>query len=149
MELKIPPPLVLLICLLAQIELSDWLPIYQFGDVPTWIPVIWIGVGLLVSLMGVVAFHKAKTTINPLKPDQSCEVVTEGIYRYSRNPMYLGMLLGLMGMVFYFGEASTLFGVIFFICYITTFQIKPEEKVLREKFGEVYVCYENQTRRWL
>lgn len=149
MELKIPPPLVLLICLLAQIELSDWLPIYQFGDVPTWIPVIWIGVGLLVSLMGVVAFHKAKTTINPLKPDQSCEVVTEGIYRYSRNPMYLGMLLGLIGMVFYFGEASTLLGVIFFICYITAFQIKPEEKVLREKFGEVYVCYENQTRRWL
>jgi len=149
MELKIPPPLILLICLLAQIELADWLPVYQFGEIPMWVPTIWIGAGLLISLVGVVAFHKAKTTINPLKPDQSSEIVTEGIYRYTRNPMYLGMLLGLIGMVFYFSEVSTIFGVIFFVCYINAFQIKPEERVLRAKFGDVYVCYQHQTRRWL
>lgn len=100
-------------------------------------------------IAGVVEFRRANTTVNPHLPNNSAHIVTSGIYRITRNPMYLGMLFVLCAWAVYVSNAT---GVIFpalFALYITRFQIEPEERVLTAKFGEPYVTYLREVRRWL
>lgn len=149
MDLKIPPLAVLFIAGLAQIELADYLPLYSFGIVPLWIPILWAAIGGALMLLGVVEFRRHQTTVNPMNPDQAESLVTSGIFRYTRNPMYLGMALVLIGGAFYLSEASTLIAVVFFVVYINYFQIKPEEAIVGKKFGERFKEYKSNVRRWL
>jgi protein-S-isoprenylcysteine O-methyltransferase Ste14 len=105
--------------------------------------------GGAVALLGVVAFRRAGTTVNPLQPQQASSVVRQGIYRFSRNPQYLGMLLALAGLAIYLANAAALVFLPAFVLYLNRFQIAPEEQVLTRLYGEAYTTYMRSVRRWI
>ena len=107
------------------------------------------GVGTCFDMAGLRAFFKAKTTISPLRPNRAAAVVTTGVYRITRNPMYLGLVLILLGLALYLASPWAVLGPLVFVAYITRYQIKPEERVLAAHFGAPYTAYCAQVRRWL
>ena len=108
-----------------------------------------IGIGLLIELAAIGAFVQARTTVNPIQPGQASKLVTGGLYRISRNPMYLGLAILLSGWCLYLGELANLLVLVAFVMVITVLQIKPEESVLEEKFGDEYKAYLKSVRRWI
>ncbi len=152
LELKIPPVLIFLVAVIGLYNspkdpaLYDFLQGFHFA--------VAIGVfcvGVTIGLWSVVTFKMAKTTVNPVSVEKASFLVTHGIFKYSRNPMYLAMAICIIGVALYLRVELImgLFFLFFYIAYMTRFQIVPEEKVLLEKFNEDYQCYLNQTRRWL
>lgn len=105
--------------------------------------------GAAVSLAGVVAFRRASTTVNPIRTEGVSSLVTSGIYRVTRNPMYLGFLLFLLGWAVWLGHPLSFLFAPLFIVYMNRFQIAPEEQVLRDLFGGSFETYSASTRRWL
>ena len=105
--------------------------------------------GITLALAGVFAFRKAKTTVNPTKPEATSTVVATGIYRFTRNPMYLGMLIVLGGWAVFLGNAIPFLLLPMFALYMNRFQIGPEERVLSERFGSQYTAYMQSVRRWI
>lgn len=106
------------------------------------------GFGIAVSALA--GFFTAKTTVDPHGIDKASSLVTDGIYRFTRNPMYLGLLLILIGWGFWRGTlAGVLIGAIAFVAVMTRLQIVPEERMLAGKFGTEYEAFTQQTRRWL
>jgi len=105
--------------------------------------------GLLFDIAGVIFFRRAKTTINPLTPKATTTLVTTGIYRISRNPMYVGFIFILWAWAIFLKAPFSLLGVGLYIIYIQHFQIKPEEKALEQHFGNDFITYKNNVRRWL
>lgn len=100
-------------------------------------------------LAGVLSFRRMETTVNPLTPEATTTMVTSGIYRFSRNPMYLGFLFVLVGWAIHL---SNLLGFAFlplFVWYMNRFQILPEERALASKFYEVFTAYKRSVRRWI
>ena len=91
----------------------------------------------------------AKTTVSPIKPQASSKLVNSGIYRISRNPMYLGFLIILIGIAAYLSNLFSLLLCPFFVMYMNRFQIRPEERSLKSFFGKDYINYKIRTRRWL
>ncbi|HVE52996.1 MAG TPA: isoprenylcysteine carboxylmethyltransferase family protein [Ramlibacter sp.] len=108
-----------------------------------------VGLGAAIAVAGVIAFRRARTTVNPMTPGASSAVVADGIYGLTRNPMYLGFLLALLGWAMALGHWLALVPVAAFVAYMTRFQIVPEERALREKFGEEYDRYRQRVRRWI
>jgi protein-S-isoprenylcysteine O-methyltransferase Ste14 len=149
LELKIHPPIILFLCLCLVYVLNDYLPTLAM---PTILAGLHWYIGLLgvfVALAGIWQFKKAKTTINPTKPEKVSQLVSGGIYRVTRNPMYLGMQLIIIAAIFKFGNYYGFIALTCFIFYITQFQIKPEERIIEGVFGEEYVRYKKKVRRWL
>lgn len=105
--------------------------------------------GIGISVAGVVSFRRAKTTVNPTRPGSASALVTSGIYRLSRNPMYLGFLLILMAWAVFLSSVPALNGALIFLLYMNRFQIKPEERAMSSLFGEKYEAYKTEVRRWL
>jgi protein-S-isoprenylcysteine O-methyltransferase Ste14 len=105
--------------------------------------------GAMIIIVGVASFRRAKTTINPMKPESSSSLVVSGIYKFSRNPMYLGFLLVLVGWAVFLLNALAFLFLPVFICYMNRFQIEPEEKALAGKFGQEFVDYKFRVHRWL
>jgi protein-S-isoprenylcysteine O-methyltransferase Ste14 len=105
--------------------------------------------GAMIILLGVASFRRAKTTINPMKPELSSSLVISGIYKLSRNPMYLGFLLVLAGWAVILSNALAFVFVAAFIFYMNRFQIEPEEKALAAKFNQEFGDYKSRVRRWL
>jgi protein-S-isoprenylcysteine O-methyltransferase Ste14 len=105
--------------------------------------------GGAAALAGDREFKRARTTINPFKPENSTALVTSGIYRFTRNPMYVGLTLVLLGWAAFLCSAWALLGPVVFVVYINRFQISPEERVLSAKFGAAYTEYTARVRRWL
>ena len=105
--------------------------------------------GAAVALGGVISFRRARTTVNPLKPETSANLVSTGVYSFTRNPMYLGMALILVAWGVYLSSAWSLVGPVLFALYITRFQIIPEERVLDRLFGEPFADYKKRVRRWV
>lgn len=105
--------------------------------------------GAMIILLGVASFRRAKTTINPMKPELSSALVISGIYKLSRNPMYLGFLLVLASWAVFLSNALAFVFVPAFIFYMNRFQIEPEEKALAAKFNQEFVDYKSRVRRWL
>ena len=150
LELKVPPPLVAL-----GLAIPMWLvsSLVQPPNVPSGFRVgvafVLVLLGLSISIAGVVWFRRAKTTINPIKASAASSLVTSGVYRFTRNPMYLGLLLTLLAWAAFL---SSLIAVLFlpvFVLYINRFQISPEERVLSSLFGAEYLEYKKTVRRWL
>ncbi|MDF1628399.1 MAG: isoprenylcysteine carboxylmethyltransferase family protein [Alcanivoracaceae bacterium] len=113
------------------------------------VAVVLVLMGAGVSLAGVVSFRRARTTVNPLKPEKTSSLVCSGIYRITRNPMYLGFLLVLIGWAVMLGSAFAALGPVLFVSYISRFQIVPEERVLASLFGDEFSAYRAKVRRWL
>ncbi len=150
MDLKLPPPIVGLITAIAMWLLHRYVnELSSSAAILKYVSVLFLLIGLIIELLSVFRFFRLKTTINPLKPERSKVLVTTGLFRYSRNPMYVGMCSVLIAIGFWFGNILAIFPLIAFIAYITTFQIKPEEKILLGIFGEDYVEYSQRVRRWL
>ncbi len=105
--------------------------------------------GFGIVLAGVFAFRQAKTTVNPLKPETTTAMVTSGIYRFTRNPMYLGFLLVLAGWAIYLSNLLAVALLPLFVLYMNRFQIVPEERALCAKFPQVFTAYKCSVRRWL
>jgi protein-S-isoprenylcysteine O-methyltransferase Ste14 len=150
LELKIPPPLVALATALLM-WLTSWVarPI----DAPlAWrlgIAAALVALGQSISISGIVAFRRAKTTPNPLKPTAASSLVSSGIYRFSRNPMYLGLLLTLLAWAVFLASPAALAFLPLFVLYMNRYQIGPEERVLSSLFGAEYAAYKQKVRRWL
>lgn len=108
-----------------------------------------VGVGLAIDLAAAVRFRRARTTINPLAPDRTSSLVAGGLYRYSRNPMYLGLLLALSGWGVWLGNPANVLVLVLFVVAVTRFQILPEERALEAKFGDAYRAYRARVRRWI
>ncbi len=150
LELKIPPPVIALLAAGAMWIVSRSMPLLE---VPRSIGMLAAGTlaaaGFAFALTGVLLFRRAKTTIHPTKPHETSALVTSGIYRISRNPMYVGLTLVLLAWAVFLSSGWSLAGVIAFVLYIARFQIVPEERVLSAKFGEAYAAYKSRVRRWL
>lgn len=148
LELRIPPPLVGLIIGTGMWFVSGGIPAsLQSGFIAG--AVALAGSGFAIALAGVVAFRRARTTVNPLKPQEASALVTGGVYRITRNPMYLGMLLVLLAWTSLLAAPWTLLGPVAFALYITRFQIAPEERVLQSMFGDTFTAYKARVRRWM
>ncbi len=150
LELKLPPPAIALLIALAMAALARVTPtLNELGPIRSWLATGLLVTGLLIAIWAVWSFHRAKTTVHPLAPEKSSALVETGVFRFSRNPMYLGMTLILMAWAVWLTAPATLLGPILFVVLITRLQIKPEERILHQLFGEAYASYCRRTRRWL
>lgn len=102
-----------------------------------------------IAILAFASFRLARTTINPLDPSRASSLVTGGIFRFSRNPMYLSLLLLLVAYAIRLEPGMEWLGPVVFFAYVTRFQILPEERILAEKFGDAFIEYRNRTRRWI
>jgi protein-S-isoprenylcysteine O-methyltransferase Ste14 len=105
--------------------------------------------GAMIIGLGVVAFSRAKTTVNPMKPDSASSLVVTGIYGVTRNPMYLGLFVILIGWAIFLSNALGFVCLALFILYMNRFQIEPEERALASLFGKDFAAYRSRVRRWL
>lgn len=114
-----------------------------------WVARLVATVGGIFGVGGIMAFLRARTSLLPNHPERATTLVTTGIYRVSRNPMYAGLLLVLIAEVIYLGTTPGLLVVPLFVAVLQRWQIRPEEKALRAKFGAAYTAFARRTRRWL
>ncbi len=150
LELKMPPPLVAFIMLVLAWWCRGVLPVATAG---VWLDVLAALVllqGVIIAMAGVYEFVRVDTTVHPFHPEHTEHVVTHGVYAFSRNPMYLGMLLCLAAVaVLHWRQPLNVVWCIGFYAYINRFQIRPEERILSQKFGEPFKQYCLQVHRWL
>ncbi len=148
MKNKVPPPIVTLIFGLLIYLTKPIFPelIFNYSNQ---ISLFFFIIGFIIIVISFQIFKKNKTTINPIKIEKASSLVTNGIFKYSRNPMYLGMLLILISVSIRFNLYGGLLFVLGFIYFITYFQILPEEKAMLKLFGDDFLNYKNKTRRWL
>lgn len=150
LELKVPPVAQVVVHALGMWFVSrNTPPLSMTIPGSLWFSIILLGAGVAVALAGVLAFRKARTTVDPTHPDASSSVVSTGVYRWSRNPMYVGILLVLGGWAFYLSHALAFAFLPVFVLYMNRFQIHPEEKAMCSKFGAEYRTYMGSVRRWL
>ncbi|MDP7038142.1 MAG: isoprenylcysteine carboxylmethyltransferase family protein [Myxococcota bacterium] len=150
LELKIPPPLLTALFALVMWGISFITPLVDYPRyTQLLLSVAFAGLGLCIILAGGWDFKKASTTVNPLKPQNSSTLVQSGLYAFSRDPMYLGLSLGLFGWSLYLSAPLSLLGIAGFMFAITRLQIIPEERALEERFGEEFSAYQTKVRRWL
>ncbi len=149
LEHKVPPPLIGALCALLMWLICGMPPLT--GKPPLLlVPALALVVlGLMVEAAGVLSFRRARTTVNPFAPERTVNIVSSGIYRLSRNPMYLGMACILTGWAVWLWQVQAVLGVVLFVAWITRFQIIPEERVLTQKFGTEYRQYRQRVRRWV
>lgn len=153
LKLKCPPPIVMVLSALLSLLLSQRGSEFmhqQIADVGSLIwPLSFLVAGIVLALAGVKEFLAHHTTVNPLEPRKTSYLVMSGVFQLSRNPMYLGMLIVLLGWGDFLDNFLGFSGALVFFLYMTAFQIKPEEAIMAEKFGEPYQRYSQSVRRWL
>jgi protein-S-isoprenylcysteine O-methyltransferase Ste14 len=150
LELRVPPPVVT-----AVFGLMMWFVARAFPsldvDLPARIPLatMLLVIAVVIGIAAVLGFRRAKTTINPLKPQASSALVVRGIYRWTRNPMYLAMLLVLAGWACIVSNWAALAMLPLFVLALNRLQIMPEERALQARFGAQFENYRRKVRRWL
>ena len=145
---KIPPPIVAILFAVMIFYFSDS---FAYVDLPfkIYISLFFVLLGFFITFSSARNFKKKETTVNPIKPEEASQLVTDGFFKITRNPMYLGMLLFLLGLSIYNGLIVGLVFLPLFVGYITFFQIIPEERAMIEIFGEDYKAYMKKVRRWI
>jgi protein-S-isoprenylcysteine O-methyltransferase Ste14 len=149
LELKVPPVLVAAAC-----AGTMWLAASRLTVLGLPLParaavgMLLACAGVAVGLAGVASFRRQRTTVDPTRPDAATALVREGIYRYTRNPMYVGLALGLAGFAWWLANAAALVPVAVFVGWIDRLQIVPEERALRRIFGAGFERYAASVRRW-
>ena len=150
LELKVPPPIVVLVTAVLMWLISRSLPLFAFVfPARNAFAIGLVAAGFIIGISGVVTFRRAKTTVNPTKPQSSSSLVSWGVYRVTRNPMYLGGLLILIGWAIFLSKPIAFLFLPGYILYINLFQIVPEERVLTTLFGPDFIAYKSRARRWL
>lgn len=150
LELKVPPVALVLALAAAMWFVPAAAPSLAFS-LP-WhaiLAAVLAADGAAIAVAGVVAFRRARTTVDPTKPGAASSMVTSGIYRFSRNPMYVGFLLALAGWAVYLSHALPFAFLPAYVAYMNRFQITPEERALAAKFGAGFDDYRKAVRRWL
>jgi protein-S-isoprenylcysteine O-methyltransferase Ste14 len=150
LENRIPPPVVgaLVAALMWGISgVGPRLPLAPWASYL--LAAVFAIAGIAFDVLGIAAFRASRTTVNPLKPERASALVTGGVYRITRNPMYVGLLLLLLAWASYLAALLPLLGPVLLVVYLTRFQIQPEERVLQGIFGEAYSTYAARVRRWL
>ena len=150
LELRVPPLALLVVFASAIWLVGRYLPTANLA-LPgrQTFALISLLLGLAVVSAGVFEFRRRKTTMSPFSPERTASVVSSGIYRWTRNPMYLGMALALFGVAVWQANLFGFAAVLLFCAYLTRFQIVPEERMLLKLFGEEFATYMNQVRRWI
>jgi protein-S-isoprenylcysteine O-methyltransferase Ste14 len=152
LELKLPS-----LALAGLLALAMWLSV-RIWPGGTWAPapalratlaLTLVAAGALIAAAGVLAFRRARTTVDPRVPQHSSALVVAGIYRLTRNPMYVGFALALAGWALWLAHPVAAFGPLLFVLWIDRLQIAPEERALRGRFGSSFDDYCGRTRRWL
>ena len=148
MDTKIPPPIVAIFIGVCIYFSRDWLPQFESDYL------FYTGLGcellaVVINLTAIFAFIKNKTTINPVKPHTATSLVTSGVFAFSRNPMYLGLLLFLFGFALQVNVVGGIPLLLLFVLYMNAFQILPEERAMLEVFGDEYREYIKRVRRWI
>ena len=151
LELRVPPVIVVATCALAM-----WLIGRELAPGPLSVPAR-LGlaatlavVGVALALAGIREFRAAHTTVNPMQPEQAAAMVTSGVYRFTRNPMYLGMFCLLVAWAAWLGRLAPFLAVLpAFVLYMNRFQIRPEERALEQNFGAAFREYAARVRRWI
>jgi protein-S-isoprenylcysteine O-methyltransferase Ste14 len=142
--------MVMLVTGILMRTVSSIVPSLSFS--PPGRPVVASGlafVGLLVAVAGTVSFGRARTSADPTNPAAASSLVVGGVYRFTRNPMYLGLFLGLLGWAAFLANALALVVALSFVPYMDRLQIEPEERALSDLFGAEYAAYKSRVRRWL
>ncbi len=146
----IPPPLIYVAFFFLAVALQRVVPLKGlFGETAMTITAGWIllAAGILVLLSAVWRFLVSKNTLVPVKPAHSLQ--TGGIYAFTRNPMYLGMLLLYSGIGFLKGNWWTFIVIPLLIMAVQLYVIKKEEHYLQRTFGNDYLQYKKKVRRWI
>ena len=148
METKIPPPIVTLV---FGISIYFSREIFQAVEIKHsfYIGALLLLLGFVILISAVQLFRKEQTTVNPLSPEQATKLVTNGIFKHSRNPMYLGMAFILSSMAVFFNLIGGAILIVLFCFYITKFQIIPEERAMTNLFPQDFPRYMQATRRWI
>jgi protein-S-isoprenylcysteine O-methyltransferase Ste14 len=150
LEAKVPPPLVAIVVVIAMWGVSRVAGLLHIPEpLRLGLPAAFLVVGICFTAGGLVAFRRARTTVNPNTPERASSLVNSGIYRITRNPMYVGLLFVLLAWAVYLSCAWALIGPVLFVLYIQRFQIVPEERALGKLFGPEYAGYKANVRRWL
>lgn len=150
LENRIPPPIVA-VCAAAIMLGAAWIVPALTFEHPWRVPlaIIVAAVGGSLDLAALARFLRARTTINPLKPGNASALVSGGIYRFTRNPMYLGLAALLLAWAIYLANLAALGVLPLFVLYLNRFQIAPEERALQARFGAEFEAYRARVRRWL
>ena len=146
--LKIPPPLLVLILVISNYFSSKKIDLIILPT-QNLISFIILLIGILILITPIFKFIKSKTTIDPIKFKKVNRLITSGIYKYSRNPMYLGLLMIVMSTSIFYLNIFSITTPMLFYFWINRFQIKREEIFLTQKFGKEYLSYKYKTRRWI
>ena len=150
LENKIPPPVILIVCLVLMWLISRETASLEIdSEVKLLASSFMFLLGVCIAVAGIVSFRKAKTTVNPLKPEEATHLVVVGVFKYTRNPMYLGMLCVTIGMVINLANLWASVMVLAFYLYISQYQIAPEERAMQKLFGDQFAGYTKRVRRWL
>jgi protein-S-isoprenylcysteine O-methyltransferase Ste14 len=149
LELRIPPLALLAMTAAAMAAVARAVPFAIPVPARLSIATALVLAGVAFALLGVVTFRRQKTTVNPLPSARPSSLVTLGVYGYSRNPMYLGFLLVLLGWCVYLANPIAALLLPAFVAYVNRFQIRPEESVLAERFGQQFREYCGSVRRWI
>lgn len=150
LELRVPPVLLVILLALAMVGVAILLPGFRLNiAAEVFLMTVFSAAGAAAALLGVAEFRKAQTTVDPRSPQKSANLVVSGIYRRSRNPMYLGFLLLLAAWAVYLASPLVFLALPFYVAYMNRFQIQPEERFMLKNFGEPYQAYMAQVRRWL
>lgn len=144
---KIPPPVYALLAAGLMYWLHQNFPIAHWLSAP-WLAIFPAVLGGALDSWALLHFTRAKTTVNPWTPHKTSHLVIHGPYRFTRNPMYSGLLLLLTAWAIWLGSVSPWLVLPLFVTLITQFQIRPEEQILRQILGEEYEAYLGQVNRW-
>lgn len=150
MNLKVIPVIQLFLAGIAIYLIHHFFPQIRISfSFQNLISYVLSGAAFLILVFSLQLFWRAGTTADPAHPEKASKLVTGGIYKVTRNPMYLAMLLILLGFTVKIGNPFGLIPVMAFVWSMTQFQIKPEETALTEMFGDSYLEYQKQVRRWI
>lgn len=150
LALRVPPIVVLTVFVIIMRYAALLFPFLTLkADLHFSVPVLVALSGLFLIFISSITFYRCGTTLNPLKPQLASTLVTSGPYRYSRNPIYIGLVLILAGWGAYLQNLASLLCVLAFVLYINRFQILPEEELLAQKFGVEFEIYKSSVNRWL
>lgn len=148
--MRIPPGLVALAGGMAIWLLARYVPVSRIA-VPgnRVMAAVTFGIGVALMLLGVASFLRARTSVDPLHPEKASTLVVTGIYRFTRNPMYLGFALMLLALALRLSVWPGLLIVGLFVACMNRFQIRPEEAALDARFGDAAREYRRSVRRWI